>query len=85
MPTTTGRSTSGNANLRKITFGTHDTTAGGALSGLEAIKDKSHKTKKMSFNLNQPPQLNNMMLMNYSQTQKFDLREINQQLFAANK
>jgi len=49
VPTTTGRSTSGNANLRKITFGTHDQ---GGMSGLEAIKDKSHKTKKMSFNLN---------------------------------
>lgn len=37
----------------------------------------------MSFNLNQPPQLNNLLLMNYSQTQKFDLRDINKQLMAA--
>lgn len=37
----------------------------------------------MSFNGNQPPQLNNLLLMNYSQTQKFDLRDINKQLMAA--
>lgn len=37
----------------------------------------------MSFNLSSnqhPPQLNNLMLMNYSQTQQLDLREMNRQL-----
>jgi hypothetical protein len=40
-------------------------------------KKNTQKSKKLSF---APPP--NLMLMNYSQTQKFDLREINQQLMA---
>lgn len=52
--------------------------------GSNNIKGKNQKKKKLSFNLNQPPQLNNLMLMNYSQTQKLDMREINRQLMMIN-
>jgi hypothetical protein len=43
-------------------------------------KSKTVKAKYPSFNL--PPQLKNQTNMNYSQTQKFDLRDINEQLLA---
>ena len=42
---------------------------------------KTQKSKKLSFNQPHP----NLMLMNYSQTQKFDLGEINMQLMAGFK
>ena len=45
---------------------------------------KGKLRNKHSYHLNQPPQLSNQILMNYSQTQKFDLRDLNQQLLAHN-
>lgn len=50
-------------------------------SNSRGAKGKS-KGKPIQYNMNQPPQLKNQILMNYSQTQKFDLRDINQQLLA---
>lgn len=62
-----GRSTSGNGRPRKINFATELLSGSGG--GLDTVKGgKSQKSKKLSFNLNQPPQLNNLMHMNYSQT-----------------
>jgi hypothetical protein len=52
----------------------------GTSGGTRKLEKNSQKSKKLSF---APPP--NLMLMNYSQTQKFDLREINKQLMSGFK
>lgn len=59
-----------------------DESSANSKSQASAQHKKKLKNKHPSFNLAPPPQLNNLMNLNYSQTQKLDLREINQQFLS---